>query len=242
MNNNNHQTVINCLIIEDEPLSQEILESYIANCPELKLVGICKNALEGNTILHQEKIDLIFLDINMPIINGIEWLKTLENIPEVIFTTAYPEHAVEGFDLNILDYLLKPYSFDRFLKSINKFKASQKDDNLNQIAFSDKTLLLKSNKKNYPIKLSELYYIESDGDYLKLYRENNHIVIHETLKAFIAKLPTNNFLKVHRSFVININKIEYIEGNQACISTRLIPIALTYREEFYKAIEKNEQV
>lgn len=116
----NPQEYIQCLIVEDEPLSQEILESYISNCPELKLMGTCKNAMEGNALLHHEKIDLIFLDINMPIINGIDWLRTLDTVPQVIFTTAYPEHAVEGFDLNILDYLLKPFSFDRFLKlSIN---------------------------------------------------------------------------------------------------------------------------
>jgi len=212
MNNNNPQAHINCLIIEDEPLSQEILESYISNCPELKLIGVCKSAIEGNTVLHQKKIDLIFLDINMPIINGIDWLKTLENTPEVIFTTAYPEHAVEGFDLNILDYLLKPFSFDRFLKSINKYKIFQKDNSPNQSTQEDKTLLVKSNKKTYPVNLSDIYYIESHGDYLKLYRENDHLLLHETLKSFINKLPANRFLKVHRSFVINIQKVEYIEA------------------------------
>ena len=143
----NPQEYIQCLIVEDEPLSQEILESYISNCPELKLMGTCKNAMEGNTILHQEKIDLIFLDINMPIINGIDWLRTLDTAPQIIFTTAYPEHAVEGFDLNILDYLLKPFSFDRFLKAINKFKSIKKNLKQDLTSAKDRTLLVKSNKK-----------------------------------------------------------------------------------------------
>ncbi len=238
----NPQEYIQCLIVEDEPLSQEILESYIDNCPELKLMGTCKNAMEGNALLHQEKIDLIFLDINMPIINGLDWLRTLETAPQVIFTTAYPEHAVEGFDLNILDYLLKPFSFDRFLKAINKFKSIKKNVKQDLTSDKDRTLLVKSNKKTYPIKLSELCYIESDGDYLKLYRDTDHIIIHETLKSFTAKLPIDSFLKVHRSFVININKVEYIEGNQVRIASKFIPIAASYREEFYRLIEKNEQV
>ena len=240
--NNNPQEYIQCLIVEDEPLSQEILESYISNCPELKLMGNCKNAMEGNALLHHEKIDLIFLDINMPIINGIDWLRTLDTVPQVIFTTAYPEHAVEGFDLNILDYLLKPFSFDRFLKAVNKFKTIKKSEKQDLTSDKDRTLLVKSNKKTYPIKLSELCYIESDGDYLKLYRDTDHIVIHETLKSFTTKLPTDSFFKVHRSFIINIHKIKYIEGNQVSISSKLIPIAASYREKFYQLIEKNEQV
>ncbi|MGZ2371911.1 LytR/AlgR family response regulator transcription factor [Ancylomarina sp. YFZ004] len=241
---NTPQKYINCLIVEDEPLSQEILESYIANCQELKLCGTCKDAMRANAILHRENIDLIFLDINMPIINGIEWLKSLDQGPEVIFTTAYPEHAVEGFDLNALDYLLKPFSFNRFLKAVNKFLVLKKNEEVNPIGNSDtsKTIWVKSNKKSYPIKLSELAYIESDGDYLKLFLGEKPIIIHETLKNFISKLPNKVFMKIHRSFVININKVEYLEGNQVCLASKLIPVAASYREEFYEAIEKNEQV
>ncbi|MDE5420635.1 LytTR family DNA-binding domain-containing protein [Ancylomarina sp. DW003] len=238
---NTPQKYINCLIVEDEPLSQEVLESYINNCHELKLCGICKDAMQANSILHNENIDLIFLDINMPIINGIEWLKSLDQNSEVIFTTAYPEYAVEGFDLNALDYLLKPFSFDRFLKSINKFTATKKHTKTTQ-SDTSKTIWVKSNKKSYPIKLSELIYIESDGDYLKLYLNDKPIIIHETLKHFISKLPNKVFMKIHRSFVINITKVEYLEGNQVCLASKLIPVAASYREEFYQAIEKNEQV
>ena len=241
---NTPQKYFNCLIVEDEPLSQEIIESYISNCPELKLIGTCKDALQANTILYRKNIDLIFLDINMPIMNGIEWLKSMDRIPDVIFTTAYPEHAVEGFDLNALDYLLKPFSFDRFLKSVNKFLATKKNQDINQPESSDtsKTIWVKSNKKSYPIKLSELAYIESYGDYLKLYRGDKPIIIHETLKHFISKLPNQQFQKIHRSYVINLNKVEYIEGNQVYIASKLIPLATTYRDKFYQAIEKNEHL
>jgi len=218
-----------CLIVEDEPISQEILEAYIQDCPQLVLKGICKDAIEANTILLNQKIDLLFLDINMPKLNGIEWLKSLDELPEVIFTTAYPEYAVEGFDLNALDYLLKPFSFNRFLKAVNKFTSLQKNVE-NSDPISSSTITVKSNKKTYLIKTSDLNFIESDGDYLKLYRDEDCIVIHETLKAFQSKLPQNNFLRIHRSYIINTDKIDYLEGNQVCIHKRMIPVASSYRE------------
>ncbi|MPQ45887.1 response regulator [Marinifilum sp. N1E240] len=218
-----------CLIVEDEPISQEILEVYIQDCPQLLLKGVCNDAIEANTILLNQKIDLLFLDINMPKLNGIEWLKSLDEVPEVIFTTAYPEYAVEGFDLNALDYLLKPFSFNRFLKAVNKFTGLQKNLAISDLS-SDLTITVKSNKKTYLMKTSELNFIESDGDYLKLYRDEDCIVIHETLKAFQSKLPQNNFLRVHRSFIINLKKIDYLEGNQVCIANQMIPVAVSYRE------------
>lgn len=231
------ENTINCLIVEDEPLSQEILESYIENCPELKVAGICKDALQANQLLNSERIDLIFLDINMPILNGIDWLKSLDEIPEVIFTTAYPEHAVEGFNLNALDYLLKPFSFNRFLKAVNKFTCLQKNLEKSTM-FSDSTITVKSNKKTYLLKTADLNYIESEGDYLKLHRDEDCIVIHETLKGFKTKLPDKDFLRVHRSYIVNLNKIEYLEGNQICIGNKIIPVANSYRKEVIGFVEK----
>ncbi|NOU60219.1 LytR/AlgR family response regulator transcription factor [Marinifilum caeruleilacunae] len=224
-----------CIIVEDEPLSQEILESYIKDCPQLELRAICNDALEANQFLLKEQVDLLFLDINMPKMNGIEWLKSLGQAPKVIFTTAYPEYAVEGFDLNALDYLLKPFSFERFLRSVNKFLSLQDKPELKQDQ-QEETILVKSNKKTYLLKPSELNFIESEGDYLKLYRNEDCIVIHETLKSFITKLPDNTFLRVHRSYIINIRKIEYLEGNQVCIANRLLPIASSYRDELMKVL------
>lgn len=229
--------IYNCIIVEDEPLSQEILESYLQDCPQLKLKAICNDALEANQILLKEPIDLLFLDINMPKMNGIEWLKSLDQSPKVIFTTAYPEYAVEGFDLNALDYLLKPFSFERFLRSVNKFlslqeKVGEKQEN------QEETILVKSNKKTYLIKPSELSFIESEGDYLKLHREDDCLVIHGTLKNFQTKLPSKEFLRIHRSFIINIRKIDYLEGNQVCIRGSMIPVANTCKDDLYKVINQ----
>jgi DNA-binding LytR/AlgR family response regulator len=229
MNRNTDKTY-NCIIVEDEPLSQEILESYLQECPQLNLKAICNDALEANQILLKEPIDLLFLDINMPKMNGIEWLKSLDQSPKVIFTTAYPEYAVEGFDLNALDYLLKPFSFERFLRSVNKFLSIQ-DKSVEKLGNQEETILVKSNKKTYLLKPSELNYIESEGDYLKLYREDDCLVIHDTLKNFQTKLPSKEFLRIHRSFIINIRKIEYLEGNQVFIAKQMIPIANSYRDK-----------
>ncbi|WP_282014350.1 LytR/AlgR family response regulator transcription factor [Marinifilum flexuosum] len=229
--------IYTCIIVEDEPLSQEILESYLQDCPQLKLKAICNDALEANQILLKEAIDLLFLDINMPKMNGIEWLKSLDQTPKVIFTTAYPEYAVEGFDLNALDYLLKPFSFERFLRSVNKFlslqeKIGEKQEN------QEETILVKSNKKTYLLKPSELNYIESDGDYLKLHRKDDCLVIHDTLKHFQTKLPSNDFMRIHRSFIINLGKIDYLEGNQVCIAKQMVPIANSYIDQLMQLIKK----
>ncbi|RKE03815.1 LytR/AlgR family response regulator transcription factor [Marinifilum flexuosum] len=229
--------IYTCIIVEDEPLSQEILESYLQDCPQLKLKAICNDALEANQILLKEAIDLLFLDINMPKMNGIEWLKSLDQSPKVIFTTAYPEYAVEGFDLNALDYLLKPFSFERFLRSVNKFlslqeKVGEKQEN------QEETILVKSNKKTYLLKPSELNYIESDGDYLKLHRKDDCLVIHDTLKHFQTKLPSNDFMRIHRSFIINLGKIDYLEGNQVCIAKQMVPIANSYIDQLMQLIKK----
>ncbi|WP_321517017.1 LytTR family DNA-binding domain-containing protein [Marinifilum fragile] len=229
--------IYTCIIVEDEPLSQEILESYLQDCPQLKLKAICNDALKANQILLKEPIDLLFLDINMPKMNGIEWLKSLEQSPKVIFTTAYPEYAVEGFDLNALDYLLKPFSFERFLRSVNKFLSLQ-DKVGEKLENQEETILVKSNKKTYLIKPSELSFIESEGDYLKLHREDDCLVIHDTLKHFQTKLPSNDFLRIHRSFIINLRKIDYLEGNQVCIGGSMIPVANTCKDDLYKVINQ----
>ncbi|GAB7088380.1 LytR/AlgR family response regulator transcription factor [Marinifilum fragile] len=229
--------IYDCIIVEDEPLSQEILESYLQDCPQLRLKAICNDALEANQILLKEPIDLLFLDINMPKMNGIEWLKSLDQSPKVIFTTAYPEYAVEGFDLNALDYLLKPFSFERFLRSVNKFLSLQ-DKVGEKLENQEETILVKSNKKTYLIKSSELSFIESEGDYLKLHREDDCLVIHDTLKNFQTKLPSKEFLRIHRSFIINLGKIDFLEGNQVCIAKKMVPIASSYREQLMQLLQE----
>ncbi len=223
----------NCLIVEDEPFSQEIITDYIANCPELNLVKICNNAMEANSTLLEHHIDLIFLDINMPQINGIDWWKSLHQAPQVILTTAYPEYAVDGFNLNAIDYLLKPFSFERFLQAVNKFLKTKKQLDTN----SSSTIMVKSDKKIYPVKYTDITYLEANGDYVKINRANDYLLLHDTLKNFHQQLPQNQFIRVHRSFVINISKIDFIEGNRVAIGENRIPITESYREDLKEAIQ-----
>ncbi len=220
-----------CIIVEDELFSQEIMTDYIANCPELYLIQVCNNAMEANSLLHQHRIDLIFLDINMPKISGIEWLKSLKQMPQVIFMTAYPEYAVEGFNLNAVDYLLKPFSFERFLQAVNKFLISQSKT---KDSPSDTTIMVKSDKKIYPVKYADITYLEANGDYLKLHRENDYLLLHDTLKHFHQQLPQQQFVKIHRSFVINTSKIDFIQGHLVAIGKKRIPIADGYKDNLKK--------
>lgn len=226
-----------CLIVEDEPLSQEITVDYVSNCPELDLVAVCSNAMEANSVLHEKEIALLFLDIHMPQINGIDWWKSLHHPPEVIFITAYSEYAVEGFTLNAIDYLLKPFSFDRFLQAVNKFIVSKKSkDNV----IDHDAILVKSDKKIYPVKYSDITFIEANGDYLKLFRGNDCLLLHETLKKFQEKLPQGQFLQVHRSFIVNTQKIDFIESNQIAIGQYRISISEGCRKRVKQHLDKTK--
>jgi DNA-binding LytR/AlgR family response regulator len=228
------------LIIEDEPPAQEILSGYIRDCAQLELVNICPDALEALDILRKEPIDLIFLDINLPKLSGLNFLKILDRTPMVIFTTAYPEYAVEGFDANAIDYLVKPFSFERFLKAVNK--AVEKDRySQNQVETQPPDsrqdfILLKADKKLYKVLFSEIRYIESTGDYLKVLYLDKILVVHGTINGFLEKLPPGEFIRVHKSFIISINQINYIEGNQIRIVSTFIPIGRSYKEEVYRCL------
>ncbi len=218
---------LHCIIVDDEPLSHEILENYIAKVPGLDLAASFYNAIDALAYLNENSTDLIFLDINMPELSGIGLLKSLQNPPAVVFTSAYPEYAVDGFELEIVDFLLKPFSFERFLKALNKVIHSKKN-----VADpgADNFLILKSEKKIYRIRHDEIHYFESAGDYVKVHTAQKVHVVNETLKQFEGSLPANNFLRIHRSFIVSISKIDYIEGNQVYISKLPIPIGSSYKE------------
>lgn len=226
---------LRCLIIEDEPPAQEILSGYIRDCGQLELVTICPDALSAMDLLGRESIDLIFLDINLPRLSGLNFLKTIDHPPMVIFTTAYPEYAVEGFEANAVDYLVKPFSFERFLKAVNKavektrYSPGQAETQL-QNSLQD-FILLKADKKLYKVLLSEILYIEATGDYLKVFYADKHLVVHETISGILGKLPPDEFIRIHKSFIISINRINYIEGNQIRIGTEFIPIGRSHKEE-----------
>ena len=225
---------INCIIVDDEPASREILEKYILDCKMLHLIASCKNAFEANDSLTSEHIQLIFLDINMPKLSGLDFYKSLSDPPYVIFTTAYPEYAVEGFEVDAIDYLLKPFSFERFLKSVNRVrKVVDTPGNTER----QPCIILKSNKKLFRILKREINYLEALGDYVKVDYANQSIVVHETFQNLLDQLTDSNLCRVHRSFAISITKFDHIEGNTIVIKGVSIPIGQKYRTDFLSVVK-----
>ena len=228
-----------CIIIEDEPLAQNVLKKYIGEHPTLDLIAVCNDALEAQGILTSENIHLLFLDINLPKLSGINFIKTLTRPPLIIFTTAYPEFAVEGFELNAVDYLLKPFSFERFLKADNKLLeklngSAAQNSTENEISF----IFLKADKKIHRVELETIHYIEAIGDYMKVVTDSGQLIVNETMKKLLEELPARSFMRVHKSFIISRNKIKYIEGNYIQIEDKSIPIGATYRNEVLTSIDK----
>jgi DNA-binding LytR/AlgR family response regulator len=227
---------IKALIIDDEPLAQNVIKQYALKLPNLSIIGTCADAICAHDYLQKNQVDLMFLDINMPKLSGISFLKNLKNPPLVIFTTAYSEYALEGFELNALDYLKKPFSFDRFCKAYFraeelislKHKSQQVETAEKQTDF----LFIKSDKKNIKLKFSDLYYIEGLGDYIKLHTIDGKIITNLSMKKISQLLPENKFYRVHKSFIISLDKIELVEGNMIKINNTKLPIGNNYRQDF----------
>lgn len=231
---------LRCLIVEDEPPAKEVMKAYISDCPVLELVAVCSDAFKASHIMQTQKIDLLFLDINLPRLSGINFLKTLNQPPLVIFTTAYPEYAVDGFETDAVDYLVKPFGFDRFLKAVNKAMEKmviRRQEPIKITPDKQAFILLRSDKKVYRVSFADILYIESTGDYLKVYLENKHLVIHETIGGFLEQLPANDFIRIHKSFIVATNRINYIEGNQVRLADKFIPIGRSYKEELERALK-----
>lgn len=234
---------IRCLIIDDEPLAQRVIERYIADIPYLEVAGKCSNAIEALELLHARGIDLIFLDINMPRLSGMDFLKALKNPPMVIITTAYAEYAIEGYELDVVDYLMKPFGFDRFYKAVSKAedllrsRASRPADlREGESRREESYLFIKSSKKTYKVDLNEILYIEALGDYVKIFTTERMIVSYQSLKNIEAMLPPQSFPRIHKSFIIALSRIDLIEGNQVKIRDRLIPIGTNFKNDFEKLI------
>ena len=225
---------LNCLIVDDEPLSQDVISDYVSVCPELSLKGVCKDALEAGEFIKKEKIDVLFLDINMPRLSGIGFVKSLKETPLFVFITAYPEHAIEGFDVDAVDYLLKPVSFDRFRLAVNRvlerFASRETADKVIQ------HLMVRADKKNYKIGFNELLFLEAQGDYVKFVTTERSIMVHGTLKEFILQLPGKLFEQIHKSYVISLSKIDYVEGNLVKVGVHKLPVSLSYKEQFLKKL------
>jgi DNA-binding LytR/AlgR family response regulator len=228
---------IKCIIVDDEPLSQDVLKKYVADTPMLELLEVCSDAFEANQIIALKDVQLMFLDINMPKLSGISFAKTMTKPPLIIITTAYPEYAIEGFEVDAIDYLVKPFSYERFLKATNK--AIEKI-NLSQLKniVSDSFILLKSDKKVFKINYDDINYLQSFGDYIKVFTIDKCLVVHDTFKNIQEQLPIKYFQRIHKSYIVALNKIKYIDGNQIKIVEVLLPIGLNFKEELLKRLNK----
>ena len=229
---------INCLIIDDEPTSQKVLEKYISDVDFLHLNGVFNNAIEAlQELKNNPAVDLLFLDINMPKISGLTFYKSLQNPPDVIFTTGYSQYAIDGFDVNAFDFLLKPFSFDRFFIAVNK--VVEKRYPIESSTNENHSILIKSNKIIHKISSNNILFIEAYGDYVKIYIEDKYILTNNTFSNILELLPNNKFFRTHKSFAINIDKINTLNGNQIAINKHLIPIGQKYKVDFLKLFNHN---
>ena len=232
---------VKCIIVDDEPLAIEIIESYVAKVEQLELAGTFRNAIAAFTFLQQNTVDLIFLDIQMPKLSGIEFLRTLKDPPRVIFTTAYRDYAIEGFELEVVDYLLKPIPFDRFLKAVAKFMHQPtplpvipKTDTL-----TDDHVYFKVDKKMIKTRMADVLYIESIKDYVKVKTADKEIITQQKIGYLEESLPRHQFLRIHRSFIINIDKIDAYSAVGVEIGKHTIPIGRNYKNDVMKVLTKN---
>ncbi len=218
-----------CIIIDDEPLSRDVLRKYLAEINDLEIVAECSDAIEATHHLNNKQIDILFLDINMPGLSGISFARSLSLSPQIIFTTAYPEYAVEGFELNATDYLVKPFSFERFMKAVNRAMERLRENHMAEGA--EGKILVKADKKLYALSFSEIKFIEGQGDYIRIHTLQHKLMVHDTIRNFLESLPEEDFMRIHKSWVINLNHIEFIEGNQVKIADQSLPVSPAHRDE-----------
>jgi DNA-binding LytR/AlgR family response regulator len=229
-----------CLIADDEPIAREIIEGYCRHLPQLRVVASCSNALEAKAALEQHQIDILFLDINMPVLDGIAFLKTVKEPPQVIFTTAYKEYAVNAFDLAACDYLLKPFSLERFIVAVDKAVAQLNKPAAVSAAIADVKeedyTFVRIDSKIYKVLYSDILYAEANGNYTKIVMKQQTLMPAMTFTAVEQQLPAKRFIRVHRSFIINKAAISHIEGNRVFIGRIEVPIGSNYKETFLKEI------
>lgn len=228
---------LKCIITDDEPIARKGLQNYVERINFLELVGVCEDAIQLNNQLKSQQADLLFLDIEMPYMTGIELLNSLSNPPKVIITSAYAEYAIKGYDLEVSDYLLKPISFDRFLKAVNKVY-----DQLisSQTPVVQDYLFVKTSLKLEKIRFIDMRFIEGVENYVAIYTSDGKIITHTTLRTILQKLPPERFVQVHKSYLVNIDKIDSIEGNLLGIGKNKIPLSRTYKETALEIILKNK--
>lgn len=226
---------IKCLIVEDEPLAMKLIKNHLKHFKQFEIVAECENAIEASFVIQNNHIDLIFLDIQMPEINGIDFLKSLTQKPKVIITSAYKEFAIDGFNLDVLDFLLKPITLDRFFKAINKFLETTNTNRKDTFIIKEKSvnnfdnLFIKDNNKTYRISPLDILYIEGMREYIKIITNNENIVTKSSLTRFYDQLPKELFIRIHKSFIINIKKVKVFTALNVEINNKKIPIGRSYK-------------
>ncbi|MGD9556615.1 MAG: LytR/AlgR family response regulator transcription factor [Mangrovibacterium sp.] len=231
--------MIKAIIVDDEPLARQVIVEYAKEIPGLEIICCCHHAMEASQTLKNGKADLMFLDVNMPVMSGLDFLKSLPHPPLVILTTAYSDYALEGYELNILDYLKKPFSFDRFFKAVQKAEEqlsliAQKTE----VKTSPAYIFIKANKKMVRVEIDAICFIEGLGDYIKIHMKDTHLVTNLSMKKMEELLPADEFFRIHKSFIIRLDRIQSIEGNLVEIGKNRLPVGNAYRQAFSELIEQ----
>jgi len=237
-----------CLIIDDEPLARDLIRNHIEKLDNFEIVAECGDAMKALQELRDHKIDLMFMDIQMPQITGLEFLKILKNPPKVIITTAYREYALDGFELDVVDYLLKPVTFERFLKSVNKYyevsrEEAQVSTPVSEVIQSDEVFIyVKENKRVIKVNLSDILYIEGLSEYVQIYTEKKKIITKTTMTSLEDKLPNLGFLRIHKSFIVSMSRIEAFTANTIEVPGKELPIGRSYKNTVLNALQQNGSV
>jgi two-component system LytT family response regulator len=229
---------INCIIVDDEPIARDILRTYIAQVPYLNLVGECSDAFEAMQLLNRQQVDLVVLDINMPRLSGLDMLRTLKKYPAIIITSAYSDYALEGFELSVTDYLLKPFSFPRFVQATEKVnQLRQAAGQTTPATPTEDFIMVKADKKLTKVFFHDLTHVEAYGNYIFIYSGPNRIMSKQTLTQFEEQLPSAQFVRIHKSYVVSLKAVKFLEGNELSIGSKKLPVGKVYREDLLKRLQ-----
>lgn len=234
-----------CLVIDDEPLARDLMRSHIEKLENFEICAECGDAMKALQELHNHKVDLMFMDIQMPQITGIEFLKTLKNPPKVIITTAYREYALDGFELDVVDYLLKPITFERFLKSVNKYYQATQDEvktlqprnNFNTAVPEEAFIYVKENKKVLKVHLNDILYVEGLSEYVQIYTSEKKIITKSSMTNLSEKLPEDQFMRIHKSFIVGLSKIEAFTSSSIEVPGKELPIGRSYKNSVLEVLQ-----
>ncbi len=230
---------ITCIIVDDEPTAREILQHFVSKLPDLELVGSCKNAIEAIDMLQSHPVDLVFLDIRMPDISGISLAETIKNKAKIIFTTAFREYAVDGFDLQAVDYLLKPISLERFVQAVQKYRQESEIKLPVSTEDNEDFFFVRSERKMVKIPLNDIQFIESLSDYVKIHLDNDLVITREPISTIESKLNPQKFIRIHRSFIVSANRISSYTKEGVELGEKYLPISRTYRKSVLDQFEKH---